>query len=77
MENKTLIWIKDVRKGCQNTIKRNTEKLINEIERGNFETSKFNELFQELRDNEREDSLLYLIEKMLEEEIAKIKEVLK
>jgi predicted 2-oxoglutarate/Fe(II)-dependent dioxygenase YbiX len=68
MNNKTLNWIKEVREGCKKVILLDMEKIISEFKKGNTDTIKFNSLLQEVRDNERDDALLFLIEKMLQEE---------
>lgn len=66
--SKTLCWIKDVRNGCKKIIKTDLENIWKEIKKGNTEQTKFNLLLQEIRDNERDDALLFLIEEMLKEE---------
>jgi hypothetical protein len=66
--SKTLDWIKEVREGCKKVILLDVEKIISEFKKGNTDTIKFNSLIQEVRDNERDDALLFLIEKMLSEE---------
>ena len=61
-----LKWIKEVREGCKKVIKIDLEKVMKEMKKGNYDKSSFAGLVQELRDNERDDALLSLIEEMLE-----------
>ena len=68
--SKTLDWIKEVREGCQKVIEKDLETIMKEFKKGNFEKSSFASLVQEVRDNEREDALLSLIQAMLEEDDA-------
>lgn len=64
-----LEWIKDVRVGCKKIIEIDIKKIMKLVKGGNLDKSEFHLLFSELRDNERDDALLSLIQRMLEEEI--------
>lgn len=66
--NKTLDWIKEIREGNQKVMKQDLEKVLKNFEGGQTEGN--HSLLEELRDNEREDALLSLIQVMLEEEIT-------
>jgi len=68
--NKILDWIKEVREGSQKTIRIDLEKVMNDFKRGNYDKSSFAGLVQEIRDNERDDALLCLIEEMIKEELS-------
>lgn len=74
-QNKTTLdWIKDVRKGCKQVLERDASQILQIMKRGKFETEKLYPLLMEIRDNEREDALLSLIEAMLEEDVDAHKE---
>lgn len=70
-------WIKDVRKECKRIIKIDLEKIMKEMKKGNWDNKIFHSLLTEIRDNERDEALLSLIEEMILEEIKSKKEVKK
>ena len=70
MNKTTLDWIKDVRKGCKKVLERDAEQVLKILKKGSFDTEKFYPLLMEIKDNERDDALLSLIEGMLEEEAS-------
>ena len=65
---KTKDWIKQVREGCKKTIKTDLEKIMKELDKGDWDRMNFAKLLQEIRDNERDDSLLVLIQEMIKED---------
>jgi len=71
MNNKietTLEWIKDVRTETRKIIERDARKLTEMLKKGNWDNSNYRALFEEIRDNERDDALLSLVQGMLEED---------
>ncbi len=76
MSKEILKWIKDVREGCKKVIEQDGREIFKIMKKGHFETETLYKWLMEVRDNEREDALLSLIQGMLEEEI-KLKEVKK
>jgi len=67
----TLDWIKDVRKGCQDVLKKDAVKVLEFIKKGKFEAKALQDLLEEIKEQERDDALLSLIQKMLEEDYTK------
>ena len=64
----TLDWIKEVRKGCEKVLEKDAKSILGIMKKGKFETENLYPLLMEIRDNERDDALLYLIEEMLKED---------
>ena len=67
--NETLKWIKDVRMGCKKVLKKDALQILKIMKKGSFQTEELYPLLMEVRDNERDDALLSLIEAMIEEEL--------
>jgi hypothetical protein len=68
--NRLLDWIKEVKEGCYKVIKEDIEKVMKDMEKGNWDRRGFAGLVVEIRDNERDFALLELIEKMVNEEVG-------
>ena len=67
-KEKIVKWINDVRTECKKVVKKDLEKVLKEIKKGNLEGRDFYSLIMEIRDNERDEALLSLIRKMILEE---------
>ena len=65
----TLEWIEEVRSECKKLLQIDIGKVLKNYNKGNTEGNYA--LLEEIRDNERDDALLSLIQEMLKEEGAK------
>lgn len=70
--NNILNWIKEVRRECQKIIERDLNKIVIERKKGNMFETKYFFLLDEIREQERDNNLLSLIQEMIEEEIGGI-----
>jgi len=70
--SKTLDWIKDVRKGHEKVLMQDAGNVLKIIEKKEFESKTLLALLDEIKEVERDDALLSLVQAMLEEDIRNI-----